>query len=184
MANISYTKTKIQTAPTGIFYMFETRVGFVGSTTVGVKIGTTVQEVYGRLRAYEQSGTQYITSAWKGPGTEIAFLEDKFKELLDAANMKHSFTTSSEEVFIGNKDQFMDNVEEIISHYNLPISFYVDGYHCYNKTQHNKFMAKNTTAPTVKRLNLSLDFGNATPSKLFNANIFADEFTLIMPQQV
>ena len=162
-------KNTIHSSKFGIFYMFETRVGLVGSTIAGVKIGTSVNEVYERLRAYEQPGTQYVTSAWRGSGPDVAFLEEKFKQHLDSANMRHSFSTSCEEVFIGPKDEFMDNVEEIISYYKLPIKFHVDGYHCLNKTQHRRYLQENAwTTHKVNRLYLPLEI-NDNPNRLTTA---------------
>jgi hypothetical protein len=137
----SYHKTTASTASNCIFYIFETRVGPVGSTIEGVKIGVSTQEMYGRLRAYEQPGTQYIASAWEGPGMDISYLEKLFKNEFNAVNMKTQFETSATEVFIGYKSYFIEQIEELIKYRKLSIKFHLDNYHCVNKTQHVNFMS-------------------------------------------
>lgn len=164
----SYHKTTVSTSSNCIFYIFETRVGPVGSTIEGVKIGVSTQEMYGRLRAYEQPGTQYIASAWEGPGMDISYLEKLFKKEFDSVNMKTQYETSATEVFIGSKSYFVEQIDGLIKDRKLPIKFHLDNYRCVNKTQHRNFMANFTSLTKTSNREITLFDVIETESKTFD----------------
>lgn len=129
---------------TGHYYLMPTLVGPLGSTLAGVKAGKTDQEAFGRIRAYEQPGVQYTMSVWYGVLTDIKFLEDKFKNKFEHANMRRKFKTVCTEVFIGDHAEFCQAVDDIIQEYRLDVKFFTSGYSITNKTEHGIFLANNS----------------------------------------
>ncbi len=128
---------------TANYYIMPTKVGPLGSTLDGIKAGMTIQEPWGRKRAYEQCGIQFLMNVWYGEIHDVEFLEKKFIALHDHANMRRHFKTVCTEVFVGDVADYVESVESIIEKHQLDVKYHIGDYDPINKTEHDFFILKN-----------------------------------------